>query len=933
MRLFRPLVLAATYCLSGLLAAAVTSPREHFGFAIGDDYHLATFTETEAYFKKIAAESDRVTFVDIGPTEEGRRQPMLIVTSPDNHHRLERYREISQRLARAEGLTDAEARSLADEGRAIVWIDGGLHANETVGTHQLIESVYRFASATDPVTLRILNDVVILFTHCNPDGQELISSWYMRRPVPTERFFDLQPRLYQKYAGHDNNRDFFAMAMKESSNINRQLYVDWIPQIVYNHHQSAPPGTIISGPPYRDPFNFVFDPLLVTSIDAIGAAMNNRFNAEGKVGVAQRRGAPFSTWWNGGLRTTPYFHNQIGILTEIVGSPTPMDIPLLPERQIPTGDLPAPVAPQRWHYRQSIEYSLSANYAILDYASRQRDQLLYHIYLMGKASIERGSRDHWTRYPSRVEAMRRAHRADRTAAAEAPAGTDASERFAAYNLPGIPAEYFAHLQKPEDRDPRGYILPSDQADFPTAIVFLNMLIKGGVAVERATADFSVAGKSYPSGSYIVKAAQAFRPHVLDMFEPQDHPNDFLYEGGPPIAPYDSAGWTPAFLTGIEFDRILDAFDGPFSRVPLGEVQPLPPGQIAAHAKAGHLVSPATVNSFKLVNRLLAAGADVYRLPQGADPTAGFGPGTFFIPAHPRSDAILRTASTELGLSTIGLNEMPSGPRLKLAAQRIALWDVYGGSMPSGWTRWLLEQHNFSFDLVYPGQIDSGVLKERYDVLILPSGAIPVPKALGGPPAPRSSYILRTPRREDMPSEFHAWLGSFSEESTVPALRAFVEAGGTIVAVGTSTQLAYHLDLPVRNALVELTADGREQRLPREKFYVPGSVLRAAVDSSQPLAWGVPGEVDVYFDNNPVLRLKPGAIVAGAKPIAWFSSAVPLRSGWAWGQAYLNEGILAVDLPVGQGKVRLLTPEVTFRAQPYGTFKFLFNALHRHVDAP
>ncbi len=933
MRTLCPVLLLAVGLLSARGYGIVTSPREHFGFSVGEDYHLATFTQTEAYFQKIAAESDRIRLVDLGQTEEGRRQPMLIVTSPANHARLERFRTISLRLARAEGLDETEARALAAEGRAVVWIDGGLHANETVGTHQLIESAYRLASATDPLTLRILDDVVILLAHANPDGHELISSWYMRRPVPSERVFDLQPRLYQKYAGHDNNRDFFAMALRESSNLNRQLYVEWLPQIVYNHHQSAPPGTILSGPPYRDPFNHVLDPLLVTSIDAIGAAMNNRFNAEGKSGIAQRRGAPFTTWWNGGLRTTPYFHNQIGILTEIVGSPTPIDIPLLPERQIPSGDLPAPAAPQRWHFRHSIEYSLTANYAVLDYASRHRDQLLYNIYLMGRASIERGGRDHWTRKPSRVEAMRQAYLADRGGATGTGAPGDASERFAAYNAPGIPPEYFSLLQKPEDRDPRGYVVSPDQPDFPTAVAFLNMLIKAGVAVERATAPFSVGDKSYPAGAYIVKTAQAFRPHVLDMFEPQDHPNDFLHEGGPPIAPYDSAGWTPAFLMGVRFDRVLEAFDGPFVRIPWGEAQPTPPGRFSGDGRGGHLVSARPLNTLILVNRLLAAEVPVYRMKQGVAGRAEFGPGTVFVPRHPRAVPILRDAANSLGLDIEDAPLLSDGPRVQLRSRRIALWDVYGGSMPSGWTRWLLERHEFPFEVVYPGQIDNGLLRERFDVLVLPSGAIPLPRSLSGPPAARSPYALRVPAPEDIPAGYHERLGAFSERVTVPALRAFAEAGGAVVAVGTSTQLAHHLGLPLRNALVELTSDGRERRLPREKFFVPGSVLRAATDPTHPLAWGLPEEIDLYFDNNPVFRLTPEAIVSGVRPAVWFGSSQPLRSGWAWGQAHLDQGILAAELPLGQGRVHLVAPEATFRAQPYGTFKLLFNALHGHAETP
>ena len=164
---------------AGLLQAQVPTPKEHFGFNIGDDYHLANYTQTEAYFKKLAAASDRVQLEDMGPTEEGRHQYMLIVSSPENIKNLQKYKSISQRLARAEGLTDAEARQLAREGKAIVWIDGGLHATETVGSHQLIETAYQFASRNDEETQRLLNDAIILFVHANPDGQELVANWYM----------------------------------------------------------------------------------------------------------------------------------------------------------------------------------------------------------------------------------------------------------------------------------------------------------------------------------------------------------------------------------------------------------------------------------------------------------------------------------------------------------------------------------------------------------------------------------------------------------------------------------------------------------------------------------------------------------------------------------------------------------------------------------
>jgi hypothetical protein len=337
-------LLCIATAVGNLFAQTIPSPREHFGFNIGDDYQLANYTQTEAYFKKLAA-SPRAKYVDMGLTEEGRHQLMLVISSPENIKKLESYKSISLKLARAEGLTDAEAKTLAKQGKAVVWIDGGLHANETVGSHQLIETAYQLITRTDEETQMILDKDIILMVHANPDGQEIISNWYMQEIDVKKRNMSI-PRLYEKYIGHDNNRDFYMMNTKETQNISRQQYLEWLPQIVYNHHQAGPAGSIVAGPPFRDPFNYVFDPLLVTSLDAVGSAMNSRLNREGKPGYTQRSGTEFSTWWNGGLRTATYFHNMVGLLTEIVGNPTPATIPLVPDRLIPNSGTPYPVTPQ-----------------------------------------------------------------------------------------------------------------------------------------------------------------------------------------------------------------------------------------------------------------------------------------------------------------------------------------------------------------------------------------------------------------------------------------------------------------------------------------------------------------------------------------------------------------------------------------------------------
>jgi hypothetical protein len=900
-------------------ALKVTTPEQFFGHPIGADYVLPNYTRFTEYVRKLDAESDRMTVQSIGKTAEGRDQLMAIITAPENFKRLDRYREISRRLSQAEGLTDDAARGLAREGKAVVWIDGGLHATEVLGAQQLLETIYQFASRTDDETERILRDVIILAAHANPDGMELVSDWYMRKPDPKQRSTSALPRLYQKYVGHDNNRDFYMMNQPESVNINRQLYREWSPQIVYNHHQTGPTGTVMFSPPFRDPFNYNYDPLVVNTLDQVGAAMHARFDQEGKPGVTTRSGANYSTWWNGGLRTMPYFHNQVGLLTESIGNPTPETIGFVPDRLLPRGDLPAPIAPQVWHFRQSIDYSITANYAVLDFAQRYRETLLYNTYVMGRNSIRKGSEDTWTMSPKKIAAVK----AEIAKEMQADAG-DARMAVGGRAQP-VPAKYYELLKKPEWRDPRTYVIPADKGDFLTATKFVNIMIRAGLTVHRATGPVSAAGKTYPAGSYVFKAAQPYRPHLMDMFEPQDHPNDFQYPGGPPIPPYDTTGWTLAYQMGLTFDRLFEDVAGPLEKIP--DVVKPAAGQVTNAAGAVGFTVPHRVNdAFVAVNRLLKAGEEVFfvadRSYQSAD-----GTGVMFITARPSTAAVLQKAAADFGLSFTGVTARPAGALYKLTKPRIALWDQYGGSMPSGHLRWLLEQFEFDFDVIYPAALDAGNLKAKYDVILFPDGGIPETDQQ------RGGFGGAPPRPEDIPAEYRDRLGRVTIARTVPQLKRFAEEGGVIVAFGGSAVLGHHLGLPVSDHMVEIQPDGSERTLPPTKYFIPGAILQVAVDNTNPLAYGLDTHVDVVFDNSPVMQLAPDATLRGVRPVSWFDSKEPLRSGWAWGQHYLADGAAAIEAAIGKGKVFLIGPEITFRAQPHGTFKLLFNGIFYGTAQP
>ena len=350
-----------------------------------------------------------------------------------------------------------------------------MHATEVLGAAQLIETSFQMVSRTDPETMRFLNDVIILFVHANPDGMELVSNWYMRETDEKKRSTGGIPRLYQKYIGHDNNRDFYMGAQAETQNMLRIQYQEWFPQIVYNHHQTGPAGAVLFAPPFRAPHNHHFDPLVIYGVDLVGTSMHTRYALEGKPGAVRRDQAGYQTWWNGGLRTTVYFHNMVGLLTETIGNPTPMQIPFTPEKLIPQENYVYPITPQTWHFRSSVDYSVTGNRAVFDVASRHREQFLYNIYKMGRNAIEKGSRDTWTDYPRRIAAVQELIQKDRAAVAEGNARLAAMGGFSGVQ----PTKYFDELRKPEMRDPRGFIMPSTQADFLTATHFVNALRKGG----------------------------------------------------------------------------------------------------------------------------------------------------------------------------------------------------------------------------------------------------------------------------------------------------------------------------------------------------------------------------------------------------------------------------------------------------------------------
>ena len=529
--MLRCLLALVLTCLSVL--AAVPTPRDHFGYVPGTDFKLANYSEIIAYFHKLASASDRIKLVEYGKTSLGRPSYVAFISSADNLRNLDRYREMNRRLALGIA-SEEEARKLSGEGKAIVWIDSGLHATEVAPAQHSPELAYRMLTGESPETRRIRENVILMQVPViNPDGLDMVVDWY-RKNLGTPYELAPLPGLYQKYAGHDNNRDWFMLNLQETRNVSRLLFRDWFPHIVYNQHQSPAFPARIFVPPYAEPLNPNIPAAVMEGINLIGAAMKERFAREDKPGVLSYFG--FDAWWNGGLRSVPAFHNMHGILTETAlhayGTPRTYKPAEFPERfgngmptKEPTVFYQRPWMGGRWGTREAIEYMLTADFAILDLAASRPDHFLLKAWQMARDNIQAGK-----------------------------AGK-----------------------------PYAWIIPAEQWDRSSAVEMLRRLQMAGIVVHRARHDFSADGKTYPAGSWVLLAAQPFRGYLQDLMEPQKYPEIRTGTTGPTKRPYDIAGWTLPMQMGVAADRVEDNFNASLEEA--GELSPLPPSMNARENSA------------------------------------------------------------------------------------------------------------------------------------------------------------------------------------------------------------------------------------------------------------------------------------------------------------------------------------------------------------
>ena len=840
--------------------AQLPTPESVIGFPVGADYKLFTYDQSIDYFKRLAAASNRVKLITVGKTSFGKTWTAAIISSPANLANLDRIRAANMRLAHPEGLSEGEARRLASQGRAIVDISGGLHASEIAGSQHTPQAAYELLSrANEPDMKAILDSVVFfLWPSINPDGQDIVVNWCRARDAAPQGTSVAPMELYQKYVGHDNNRDSYMLNVIESRVIQR-TWREWEPTIIYVQHQSSPFPTRIWLPPFADPVGFRVPPIMAREVNAIGTRIAEELDAQGKPGAVSQL-ETYDAWYPGYIDYMPMYQNIASWWTETQGgncaTPRTTTVDSLPQGyrdQRPTSLYSSPWLEGTWRLRDAVDYMVTADLATLNYAAKFKTEMLFNRYKSARNTIQQ-------------------------------------------------------FQK---SPPYAYIIAQDQHDATAPVELLRRMAFMGVRVKQLDRNAAYGGTTYAKGTWVIPMDQEFAQLVRELFEPQRYPD----MGDD--TPYDAAGWTLPYQMNVavveartpltdEFKSAMKAVQGKAVDWRTNPDEPFTTSAAAAGivAPAGGItgsgpdlvLDPVQNNTFRLINRALAAGATLRVAPSAN------GKGVRYVVTG------LDAAKADAWAAELSVRgERTSGGTTVSAPTRIAVFKSSPGVMDEGWTEWLFDTFGAKYTLITPTDIRAGNLGAKYDVIVTASQGIGGGGGRGGRGGGAGAGGGRGGRGG-------AAADSAAQEE-IRAIDEFVRGGGTVVAWNQgATSLVNSLRLPVRNVVGGVN---------RRDFFTGGSIMQVITDPAHPVMAGMPQKADVVVFNSPVFSTTEG--FEGAVIAKFPSDTTPLRSGFLSGAQYMKGYAAAVDVKRDKGHLILFGFQPQWRGQPIGTFRTVFNA--------
>lgn len=694
------LLICLIFGISGLLTPRavaqkkITTPEKFFGFRMGTDKKLARWDKIVDYYYKIEKESDRMKVINMGPSTMDNPFLVLIISSPENLANLDKYQKINKKISDPRGIDEKTIKKYIQEGKAIICQSMSLHASEVGGTQMAPELAFDLLSRNDSETKRILDNVIFfMIPSFNPDGQIMVTDWY-NKTVGTEYEGSGLPRLYNKYTGHDNNRDGDFLNITESKYGAKIMYVDWPPQAYIDHHHMGSSGARFYIPPYCEPIRPYADPLIWREMSWYGAHMAYKLEEAGKQGILNA--ASFPGWGHFGWHWITPFHNIAGMLTESASVSGASPIYIHPEqlraggRAFPEYEaqstFPNPWPGGWWRLRDIVENKKISSWALLDMAARNRETVLNNAYLKAKRQSERGA----------------------------------------------------------NGDINTIIIPATQHDYLTSVKMVNILLKSGIEIKKANKDFSLNGMTYKKGSYIISLAQPKMGLIRNLLVETHYADNEWTRGkdGDPLRPYDLATHTMNEFMGVRADPIGENIKGDFSV--LKEEETLN-GKVFSGGKA-YIFDGRSNNSYIAVNLLTDKGITIERLDKSFK---GHNPGDFIVMKG--SEDVLTDVAKETGVNFNVLKDIPKDGLHDVKRGRLGMFRrYYGGNMAEGWTRMCLDDFKFPYKSLRDPDFQKANMNENWDVIILPGDS---PSRITGKQGESSRY-----RSSNYPDEYKSGIG-------------------------------------------------------------------------------------------------------------------------------------------------------------------------------
>jgi hypothetical protein len=842
--------------------SGIPKPEEHFGFVPGSDYMLFSYEQLIDYLTKLDKASPMLKLVENGQSPMGRKMYIAFISSEKNINNLDKLREINKELALNPDLSEAKRSEYIKDGRVFFLATLSMHSTEVAPSQAAPLIAYQLVTSNDPLIRKYLDDVVYMIVPNQNPDGMDMVVENYNKYKGTQYEGASLPSVYHKYIGHDNNRDFVTLTQEDTRAVARIYNLDWFPQVMIEKHQMGSAGIRFYVPPAHDPIAENVDAELWTWTGTFGTNILRDLTNAGLSGIGQK--TIYDDYWPGSTETC-IWKNVIGMLTEAASVRDASPVYIEPnELQVGKG---------LSEYEKSINFPLPWPGGWWRLGDIVRLEIESTFSIIKTASLHKND----------ILKFR----------------NDLCKRETA---------------KGKTQPPYYYVVPRDQSDQSELISFVELMKEHGINTFRLSEDYTLNGINLKAGDIVYPLAQPFRAFVKEVMEKQEYPVRHFSPGGEVVRPYDVTSWSLPLHRGL-ISHEIKTRDAVFEAklVPLTGVYDPLQGTYKLPA-----IFPSTSNgSYKAAFIALQNGMKTSRLTQETRINGkAYGKGSFILQGGSQDllNRIVKESRTEPGY----IQDPVKLSSANVSMPRIALVETYFSDIDAGWTRYLFDTYQLPYTVLHPDEFEKTDFTGKFDVVIFPGTS----KAL---------LLNGKPGSEGAPSmsNYHPDYQKGMGKKGLEKLLLYLNDGGKVISWGQSTDLFAGL-LEITNGETKeefvLPFTNTADQARKDGLFIPGSLVRMQLKQDNPLTWGMPAEVGVFYRGNPLFSTSVPRFDMDRRVIGVFPEKEILISGYCEKEETLAEKPAMIWIKKGKGELVLYSFSPQFRASTQATYKLLFNAL-------